>query len=368
MKVIHIFPYSARISGGHSNAIRGFIDCQRSSGIDASGISPLSEETPTEGTNIGEWIQEVPFDSISNVLAKIKELTEEAPCIIHLHTIDPFSTQLAAVARGCNLKITLTSHGQLNCRSIIHGLKKSIYLAAYPSPLRHASSIHVLTYRERKRLRWMLPWFRGHISVIPHVIEAQEEKKIATEKPQVSDTFRILHLGRLDVKNKGLDILLRAFSKAGIKQARLILAGPDWNGGRAALEAEAEAIGCPASVDFPGAVYGEFKEQLIRSADLFVVNSRWEAFSISLVEAMARGIPVLISNRLNLAPELKSCGAAKIVGCDVSAVAAGLRELAEDPVQRKNLSTQGLSWVKTNTSSEAVGSKFLAFYQRIMNA
>ena len=41
MKIIHIFPFSVRASGGHSNAILEFIACQRAAGLDVTGLSPL---------------------------------------------------------------------------------------------------------------------------------------------------------------------------------------------------------------------------------------------------------------------------------------------------------------------------------------
>ena len=42
MNVVHVFPYTPKISGGHSNAIRGFIACQRAKGIHAVGIALLT--------------------------------------------------------------------------------------------------------------------------------------------------------------------------------------------------------------------------------------------------------------------------------------------------------------------------------------
>ena len=366
MNIFHIFPYSVRLSGGHSNAIRGLINCQRAAGLSAFGISPLPTDATPDAADAGEWIHEIPFDNPAAIFARIRDLAGDGPAILHLHAIDRFSTQLAADAGKHGFKVVITSHGQLNCRSLIHGIQKAVYLAAFRSPLRHAAGIHVLTLRERKRLRLMIPWFRGHIATIPHVVEAPAATAPASSGNPIALT--ILHLGRLDVNHKGLDILLRAFAKSGLNQARMVLAGPDWNQGRATLEAEAAALGCLDRVEFPGAIYGEAKDRLLRSADLFVACSRWEAFNLSLVEAMARGTPVLVSDRLNLAPALADDDAAEVAGCSVKAMSKALRRLGEDPARRQHLAVQARQWAEMNTSGPAVGCQFAEFYRRLAPA
>ena len=368
LKVFHIFPYSARLSGGHSNAIRGMIACQRTAGIEAIGFSSLETEQTSDTESLGEWIIEIPYDDPATIIARVIELAANKPSVIHLHSIDRFSTEISKLAKIGHLDVALTSHGQLNCRNVFHGFKKALYLAGFPSPVRYASGIHLLTSRESGRLHWMIPWFPGVTEVIPHVIDIPAETGSLAKAPCANRKFRILHMGRLDIENKGLDLLLEGFSKADLDQAQLIFAGPDWNGGRARLEAEAKAIGCFDQVVFPGPVYGEAKDELLRSADLFVAVSRWEAFGISLVEAMARDVPTLISDRLNLSPALAATGAAEVVGCNVESIASSLRNLFANPSRCENLAILGRSWVESNTSTAAVGSKFSDFYGKMLNS
>lgn len=365
MKIIHIFPYSARIPGGHSNAIREFITCQRAAGMEAFGISPCGTEGSTDGYELGEWIHELPFDRAETVFSRISGITDSKPAILHLHAVDRFNTELARQAVDHGLTVVLTSHGQLNCRSMLHGFQKAVYLAACRSPVRHAAGIHVLTQRERGRLRLMIPWFRGPIGIIPHVVEIPGDPPAADATPRDFKPLTILHIGRLDVQTKGLDLLVEGFAKSGLDQARLILAGPDWNNGRAMLETLARDLGCAGRVEFPGAVYGADKERLLDSADLFVAASRWDAFNISLVEAMARGVPALVSDRLNLATALAAADAAAVVACSAKGIANELLTLANDPLRRTRLGHQGREWTRTNCSPDKIGSGFGEFYQRI---
>src|ERR1035438_10341315 len=48
VNVVHVFPYTPRVSGGHSNAIRSFIACQRAKEINAVGIAPKADEDAAE--------------------------------------------------------------------------------------------------------------------------------------------------------------------------------------------------------------------------------------------------------------------------------------------------------------------------------
>ncbi|MES2474547.1 MAG: glycosyltransferase family 4 protein [Verrucomicrobiota bacterium] len=361
--VVHLFPYSARMPGGHSNAIREFIDCQRAAGIDSFGLSPTTDEIFSNAVEPGLHCGEIPFENPTQVFAEISNRCTSKGDILHLHAISPLTTSIARLARSYGIKVVLTSHGQLNASGFLHFAKKTIYLALHPSPVRHAHGIHVLTQCEKHRLRFMLPWFRGKVTVIPHVVAIPA--RFAAFKPRSRDDDGervILYLGRLDVRTKGLDLLLQAFAQARLPKVRLILAGPDWNHGKQDLESLAKRLGCRDQIEFPGAVYGENKERMLASADLFVATSRWDAFNLSVVEALARGIPTLISKRLNLAPQLEAAEAAIIVDCEPSKITAAIEAALGSPTKRTKTGLAGRAWVESNTSPAAVSAKFAAFY------
>ncbi len=114
----------------------------------------------------------------------------------------------------------------------------------------------------------------------------------------------ILFLSRL-IPRKGADILIEAFARACPELGRLVIAGPEGEPGyRAYLERCAKESGAEARVLFTGAVYDEDKGALLADADIFALPSRYENFANVAAEAMAVGIPVIISN---------SCGVSSIV-------------------------------------------------------
>jgi glycosyltransferase involved in cell wall biosynthesis len=106
----------------------------------------------------------------------------------------------------------------------------------------------------------------------------------------------ILFLGRL-IPRKGADILVEAFASSCPKSGRLVIAGPEGERGyRAYLEERARSSGVESRVTFTGPVYDEDKQALLVDSDLFVLPSRYENFANAPAEAIAYGVPVIITN------------------------------------------------------------------------
>ncbi len=106
----------------------------------------------------------------------------------------------------------------------------------------------------------------------------------------------ILFLSRL-IPRKGADILIDAFARSYPRSGRLIIAGPEGEAGYVSqLQTHARKSGVGERVIFAGPVYGEEKAAAFADADLFVLPSRYENFANVAAEAMACGIPVIVSD------------------------------------------------------------------------
>ena len=114
----------------------------------------------------------------------------------------------------------------------------------------------------------------------------------------------ILFLSRL-IPRKGADILIESFAQACPESGRLVIAGPEGEPGyRAYLEKCARKSGVETRVIFTGAIYDEEKKAALADADIFALPSRYENFANAAAEAMACGIPVIITD---------SCGIRSLV-------------------------------------------------------
>jgi glycosyltransferase involved in cell wall biosynthesis len=102
----------------------------------------------------------------------------------------------------------------------------------------------------------------------------------------------IVYLGRLEIAQKGIDLLLSAFARIAARtDGDLVIAGdgPD----RRAIEKSAAGLGIAHRVRFAGRVEGPRKFGMLAQARLVVMPSRFETFGIVAVEALAAGTPVV---------------------------------------------------------------------------
>ena len=292
--------------------------------------------------------------------------------LLNLHGINRRYAPLLEDLRRAGVPYVLTSHGQLSFQTPWRWVKKFIYLNLVNRDPGKAAGLQALTRFAARRARFLLPGFRGAILVQGNLVRPSETGGVARWSRGAITAYRktpssLVFLGRLDVWVKGLDMVVEAFSCLPSDRARLLLAGPDWKGGKAELEKLAERFGCRERVHFPGPVYGEKKWSLLRMADLFVSPSRWEAFSIAQAEAMMVGLPVVTSTRVNLAQELREADAALLTPPAVEPLAKALATLAADQERRRALGNRGKAWAERNCDPDLAGPRFREFYQAILD-
>lgn len=104
----------------------------------------------------------------------------------------------------------------------------------------------------------------------------------------------VVYLGRIEVNQKGLDLLVEAFKQlAGQTSANLVIAGAGLERDMAALRRLVQSAGLSDRVRLLGLVAGDAKAELLRNAGVVVMPSRFETFGVVALEAMAYGKPVV---------------------------------------------------------------------------
>ncbi len=147
-----------------------------------------------------------------------------------------------------------------------------------------------------------------------------------------------LFLGRIHQK-KGCDLAIRAFAEvlAAEPDWHLVLCGPDQVGWQAELEKLAGALGLNGRLTFTGMLSGDQKWGALRAADFFFLPSHQENFGVVVAEALACGLPVLISDKVNIWREVKEAGAGLVAPDTLAGSIAMLRSwnaLGIEPRQR----------------------------------
>lgn len=241
-----------------------------------------------------------------------------------------------ATARRNHLPYFVFVHGMLdpwfNRRFPLKHLKKRLFWpwSVYPV-LRDAAGV-LYTAEEEARLapRSFQP-YRARPLVAPLGIEpppgeAREQRRaFAAAHPRLAGKRFLLYLGRIHAK-KGIDVLIASFARAmsSAPDLDLAIAGPDAFALRPALERLAGREGVSGRIHWLGELRGDLKWGAMRSAEAFVLSSHMENFGIAVVEALACGTPVLISNRIYIWPEIAAAGAALVGPDDVDGYAAVL--------------------------------------------
>jgi glycosyltransferase involved in cell wall biosynthesis len=125
--------------------------------------------------------------------------------------------------------------------------------------------------------------------------------------PTLGDQRFLLFLGRIDPK-KGCDLLMQAFRDAAPLDLHLVMAGPDPTHWQPHLEDLAGPAA--ARIHWPGLLQGDAKLAALAACEAFILPSHQENFGIAVVEALAHGKPVLLSDQVNIAEDIHTdaCG------------------------------------------------------------
>jgi glycosyltransferase involved in cell wall biosynthesis len=160
-----------------------------------------------------------------------------------------------------------------------------------------------------------------------------------------TDTAMILFLGRLSRK-KGLDILIRAVGQLARRDLALVVVGPDDESLTPELQRLAREHDILDITHFVGPRYGDERLTALADADLWVLPSYTENFGNAVVEAMAAGVPTVISTEVNLAADVLAAKAGLVAKCNPEEFASEILRLLEDSALRKQVAAAGRSFAQ----------------------
>jgi glycosyltransferase involved in cell wall biosynthesis len=216
--------------------------------------------------------------------------------------------------------------------------------------LRDAKAV-LFTTEEERRLARQSFWLYAANEVVVNLGTARPSGNIEVQQeafyslyPGLRGKKIALFLGRIHQK-KGCDLAIQAFAKvfSGKPDWFLVMAGPDQVGWRAPLEQMARTLGMDQQIVWTGMLRGDEKWGAIRSAEFFFLPSHQENFGVVVAEALACGVPALISDKVNIWREVAEANAG-LVAPDTLEGATMLLEswLALDEAGQRQLRDQAL--------------------------
>ena len=179
--------------------------------------------------------------------------------------------------------------------------------------------------------------------------------------PQLRGRQLLLFLSRIHEK-KGCDLLLDAFARVAADHAalHLVMAGPDQTGWQAALQARAESLGIADRVSWPGMLRGDQKWGAFYAANAYLLPSHQENFGIAVAEALGCGLPVLISDKVNIWREIDEAGAGMVETDSVDGTERALRRwLGLAPPQQAEMGQRASALFERRFTVEAMAASLL---------
>jgi glycosyltransferase involved in cell wall biosynthesis len=265
----------------------------------------------------------------------------------------------------------IPTHGQLMPWALKrHRTRKNFYLALLGRRyLEGAAALHCATSVEADSLASLqlsTPSF-----VVPYGVELEYWSNLPKRgglRGRLGiplDVPLLLLLGRLHWIKRP-DIALRAAAAASRSDTHLVLAGPDEGGLTSQLQAQAEELECAERVHFTGLLADREILQAFADADLLVMPSVMESFGMSAVEAMAAGLPILVSDSVPLGYHAEKAGAGRVVPGTTEAFTRGLVQLLNRPEQLKDMGEQARTLVEQEFDVSVVAQAMLEQYKAIV--
>ena len=178
----------------------------------------------------------------------------------------------------------------------------------------------------------------------------------------------VLFLSRLHPK-KGLDVLIKAFvavhKNREFSEWRLVIAGDGDATYVNSLKQLVSSNSADEIVSFIGWVSGDEKRDVIRNASLLVLPSSQENFGLCVLEALAEGVPVIVSSDVNMANDIADARAGWISAIDVVSLQKTISEAMADEEQRLSRGLAGKVFSK-NFSWESIAGELEKMYLAII--
>jgi glycosyltransferase involved in cell wall biosynthesis len=255
--------------------------------------------------------------------------------------------------------------------------KKQIAALLYENThLRDAACLRALCEAEAQSIR--VYGMRNPVCVIPNGVDLPDLVESSAFKAGnsvlqkfVQGRKTLLYLGRLHPK-KNVANLVRAWKQTLNSHPLtpenwvLAIAGWDQGGYESELKKLSSDYGLPASVSFPGPLFGQEKEAAYRVCDAFILPSLSEGLPMTVLEAWAHAKPVLMTPECNL-PEGFAAGAASQIGTSPEEIAAGLKQLIEmSDDDRRAMGDRGRTLVATKFSWPHIGEEMRSVFEWVL--
>ncbi len=333
-------------------------------------LEVLSLEDSFSAQDLVEWLPIYPRLAQSNYARffgysseYLKILDSIQPDLVHNHGLWLYPSWAAFQwSQRHHIPRVVSPHGMLEPWAMSHkAWKKRLAWNLYQRrDLESAAVLHATAEQEAESFRQL--GLRPPIAIIPNGTDLPEWRDLAYPK---GTPRKMLFLSRIHQK-KGLLELVQAWQIVKPTGWKMIIAGPDEGGHQKIVEAAIQQAGLQDAFTFTGSVYGDEKEALYRSAEVFVLPTFSENFGLVVAEALACGVPVITTKG---APwqglHTHRCGWWIDIG--VEPLVAALREATTLPPNAlRDMGQRGRVYVEQNFGWPGIAEQMLSVYRWVL--
>jgi glycosyltransferase involved in cell wall biosynthesis len=384
VNILHITPYYAPAYpfGGVVRAVEGMAQAllKRGHNITVLTTDALSQTERYAGA-LDEILDGVRVVRVRNASLQLRKANLSTPRgfsaiaqelltwadITHVHEFRTIENlQIAPLAARMSQPLILSPHGTLTLSTGRSTAKATWDRLFSRRVARRLSAVIGLTENELDDVRVLWASLRLELPplfVVPNGVNAEQFDRppggaLFREAYGLDDAVVCLFVGRLHPR-KGIDVLIRAFQAANVPHTRLVIAGPD-EGMMTTIKPLLDE-----RIILTGYLDSETRLAALAAADIFALPATGEGLSMASLEALAAGLPVILSPGCNL-PEVETYGAGLIVDPEIESLTHALQQLLTDNDLRRQMSANAHDLIYERFTWDTIGASLDSIYQKFI--
>ena len=381
MRILHAISGIDPRNGGTTSALIGLASAQVRAGLDVRVISTWQEQdafrsaSRLEALGVGVRMVGQATGKLSRHPELRGALTDEVQRadVVHVHGMwEQMQHEASRAAYRLHKPYVFTPHGMLDPWNMQKSrLAKQIFLALrMRKNLQRAALLHYTTEIERgwvERMKLTPPAIVEPLGLDVSEFEPLPPRGTFRAKyPKLGEAPMILFLGRVHY-GKGLELLVPALAKMKRRDAMLVVAGPDAEGYGKVVDRLIAEYGVDGRVIFTGMIGPGDRLAALVDADLLSAPSYHENFGLAVIEALAAGTPVVVSDQVNTYPQIAAEKLGGVVPLDVEALARELDRWLDDDALRRSAAGRAREFVRERYDWNVIARHWVGHYQRVVS-